>query len=134
MAAPRKLRTLVGIVGAGPAGLILSHPLHLQGIDSIAIESQARRLHRFEGGDGFDYRRQLADLDHVTTSRAGATSLAENYTGLPFDLPGECLGPARPPPSAPPTLAACCAPRCKGSRAPAASAVRSPPTTCAPLR
>ncbi len=48
-------------------------------------------LHRFEGGDGFEYRRQLAELDHVTTSRAAATSLAENYTGLPFDLPGERL-------------------------------------------
>jgi p-hydroxybenzoate 3-monooxygenase len=47
-------------------------------------------LHRFEDGDGFDYRRQLAELEHVTTSRAAATSLAENYTGLPFDLPGEC--------------------------------------------
>jgi p-hydroxybenzoate 3-monooxygenase len=48
-------------------------------------------LHRFEGDGGFDYRRQLAALEHVTTSRAAATSLAENYTGLPFDLPGECL-------------------------------------------
>ena len=48
-------------------------------------------LHRFEGGDGFDYRRQLAELEHVTASRAAATSLAENYTGLPFDLPGECV-------------------------------------------
>ncbi|HXB73187.1 MAG TPA: 4-hydroxybenzoate 3-monooxygenase [Candidatus Acidoferrales bacterium] len=48
-------------------------------------------LHRFEGGDGFDYRRQLAGLEHVTTSRAAATSLAENYTGLPFHLPGERL-------------------------------------------
>ena len=48
-------------------------------------------LHRFEGGDGFDYRRQLAELDQVTTSRAAATTLAENYTGLPFELPGERL-------------------------------------------
>jgi len=48
-------------------------------------------LHRFEGGGGFDYRRQLAELDHVTTSRAAAASLAENYTGLPFTLPGESL-------------------------------------------
>jgi p-hydroxybenzoate 3-monooxygenase len=48
-------------------------------------------LHRFEGGDGFDYHRQLAELDQVTTSRAAATALAENYTGLPFDLPGERL-------------------------------------------
>jgi p-hydroxybenzoate 3-monooxygenase len=46
-------------------------------------------LHRFDGGDGFDYRRQLAELDQVTTSRAAATTLAENYTGLPFELPGE---------------------------------------------
>ncbi|MGA2722617.1 MAG: 4-hydroxybenzoate 3-monooxygenase [Bryobacteraceae bacterium] len=46
-------------------------------------------LHRFEGDDGFDYHRQLAELDQVTTSRAAATLLAENYTGLPFDLPGE---------------------------------------------
>jgi p-hydroxybenzoate 3-monooxygenase len=48
-------------------------------------------LHRPEGGDGFDYRRQLAELEHVTTSRAAAASLAENYTGLPFELPGERL-------------------------------------------
>ena len=48
-------------------------------------------LHRFEGGDGFDYRRQLAELDQVTTSRAAAATLAENYTGIPFDLPGESL-------------------------------------------
>lgn len=46
-------------------------------------------LHRFEGSDGFDHRRQLAELDQVTTLRAAATILAENYTGLPFDLPGE---------------------------------------------
>jgi p-hydroxybenzoate 3-monooxygenase len=48
-------------------------------------------LHRFEDASGFDHRRQLAELDQVTTSRAAATTLAENYTGLPFDLPGEKL-------------------------------------------
>jgi p-hydroxybenzoate 3-monooxygenase len=48
-------------------------------------------LHRFEGGDGFDHRRQLAELDQVTSLRAAAVVLAENYTGLPFDLPGERL-------------------------------------------
>ena len=42
-------------------------------------------LHRFPGGDGFDHRRQLAELDYITGSRAGMTSLAENYAGLPFD-------------------------------------------------
>ena len=37
------LRTQVGIVGAGPAGLLLSHLLHLAGIESIVLESQTRR-------------------------------------------------------------------------------------------
>jgi p-hydroxybenzoate 3-monooxygenase len=42
-------------------------------------------LHRFENDNSFDRRRQLAELDYVTSSRAGAQTLAENYVGLPFD-------------------------------------------------
>jgi p-hydroxybenzoate 3-monooxygenase len=42
-------------------------------------------LHRFPGENSFDQRRQLAELDYVTTSYAAAQSLAENYVGLPFD-------------------------------------------------
>lgn len=42
-------------------------------------------LHRFEGDNGFDHRRQLAELDYVTSSRVAAQSLAENYVGLPLD-------------------------------------------------
>ena len=37
------LRTQVGIVGAGPAGLMLSHLLHRQGIDSIVVEARSRQ-------------------------------------------------------------------------------------------
>jgi p-hydroxybenzoate 3-monooxygenase len=37
-----KLRTQVGIVGAGPAGLVLSQLLHLRGIASIVIEARSR--------------------------------------------------------------------------------------------
>ena len=37
------MRTQVGIVGAGPAGLLLSHLLHLQGIDSVVLEARSRR-------------------------------------------------------------------------------------------
>lgn len=36
------MRTQVGIIGAGPAGLMLSHLLHLQGIDSIILENRSR--------------------------------------------------------------------------------------------
>ncbi len=42
-------------------------------------------LHRAPGGSEFDFRRQLAELDYVTSSRAAMTSLAENYAGLPWD-------------------------------------------------
>jgi p-hydroxybenzoate 3-monooxygenase len=37
-----KHRTQVGIVGAGPAGLLLSHLLALGGVDSIVIETRSR--------------------------------------------------------------------------------------------
>jgi p-hydroxybenzoate 3-monooxygenase len=36
------MRTQVGIVGAGPAGLFLSHLLHLQGIESVVLETRSR--------------------------------------------------------------------------------------------
>ncbi len=36
------MRTQVGIIGAGPAGLMLSHLLHLQGIESVILESRSR--------------------------------------------------------------------------------------------
>jgi p-hydroxybenzoate 3-monooxygenase len=42
-------------------------------------------LHLFPGDDGFDHRRQIAELDYLTSSRAGMTALAENYAGLPLD-------------------------------------------------
>jgi p-hydroxybenzoate 3-monooxygenase len=42
-------------------------------------------LHRFDTDNGFDQRRQLAELDYVTSSRAAAQSLAENYVGLPME-------------------------------------------------
>ena len=36
------MRTQVGIVGAGPAGLLLAHLLHLEGIDSVVLENRSR--------------------------------------------------------------------------------------------
>jgi p-hydroxybenzoate 3-monooxygenase len=43
-------------------------------------------LHRFPEDNAFDRRRQLAELDYITSSRAGAQSLAENYVGLDVSL------------------------------------------------
>jgi p-hydroxybenzoate 3-monooxygenase len=39
----KKIRTQVGIVGAGPAGLMLSHLLHLEGIESVVIENRSQQ-------------------------------------------------------------------------------------------
>jgi p-hydroxybenzoate 3-monooxygenase len=46
------MRTQVGIVGAGPAGLMLAHLLSLQGIESIVVESRSRTYveHRVRAG------------------------------------------------------------------------------------
>jgi len=42
-------------------------------------------LHLFDTDNAFDRRRQLAELDYVTSSRAAQQSLVENYVGLPMD-------------------------------------------------
>jgi p-hydroxybenzoate 3-monooxygenase len=42
-------------------------------------------LHRFPENTPFEYRMQLAELDFVTSSQAGARSLAEQYVGLPLE-------------------------------------------------
>ncbi|SDJ96833.1 p-hydroxybenzoate 3-monooxygenase [Nonomuraea maritima] len=41
-------------------------------------------LHTFEDDDAYMRRLQLSYLDYVTSSEAAATTLAENYVGLPF--------------------------------------------------
>jgi p-hydroxybenzoate 3-monooxygenase len=51
-------------------------------------------LHRTPGADDMEAELQLSQLRYVATSRAAATSLAENYTGYPA-LPASALMPAR---------------------------------------
>jgi p-hydroxybenzoate 3-monooxygenase len=41
-------------------------------------------LHTFPGSDPFQERLQISELNYVTTSRARAITLAENYVGLPL--------------------------------------------------
>jgi p-hydroxybenzoate 3-monooxygenase len=41
-------------------------------------------LHRFDPADTYQHRLQLAQLQYVTSSTAAATTLAENYVGLPL--------------------------------------------------
>jgi p-hydroxybenzoate 3-monooxygenase len=51
-------RTQVGIVGAGPAGLVLGHLLHLRGIDSVVLEDRSR--------DYVEQRVRAGVLEHGT--------------------------------------------------------------------
>ena len=46
------MRTKVGIIGAGPAGLMLAHLLDLEGIDSVVLEARSREYveHRVRAG------------------------------------------------------------------------------------
>jgi p-hydroxybenzoate 3-monooxygenase len=46
------VRTQVAIIGGGPAGLLLSHILHLNGVDNIVLERQSRAyvLERIRAG------------------------------------------------------------------------------------
>jgi p-hydroxybenzoate 3-monooxygenase len=46
------MRTQVAIIGAGPAGLLLSHLLHLRGIESVVLETRSRDYveHRVRAG------------------------------------------------------------------------------------
>jgi p-hydroxybenzoate 3-monooxygenase len=43
-------------------------------------------MHKFSE-EAFNHRIQLAELDYLSNSLAARTSLAENYVGLPFEIP-----------------------------------------------
>ena len=64
-------------------------------------------LHRTPGADEMEQQLQLSQLRYVVSSRAAATSLAENYTGfVPLPTGPLSTGPAptgAPPSGAPPT-------------------------------
>jgi p-hydroxybenzoate 3-monooxygenase len=61
--------TQVAIVGAGPAGLVLSHLLHLQGVSSIVIEARSR--------DYVENRLRAGVLEHATVDLFRKAGLAE---------------------------------------------------------
>src|SRR5262245_28655071 len=62
-------RTQVGIVGAGPAGLLLAHLLHLRGIDSVVVERRSREY--------VERRIRAGVLEHGTVDLLRETGLAD---------------------------------------------------------
>jgi p-hydroxybenzoate 3-monooxygenase len=80
------VRTQVGIVGAGPAGLLLSHLLHRQGIESAVLERRDRAY--------VEARVRAGVLEHGTVDtlretgvgkRMDAEGMAHQGTELRFD-------------------------------------------------
>jgi p-hydroxybenzoate 3-monooxygenase len=60
-------RTQVGIVGAGPAGLLLSHLLALAGVDSVVLERRSRHY--------VEHRVRAGVLEHSTAALLDACGL-----------------------------------------------------------
>ncbi|GIJ49440.1 4-hydroxybenzoate 3-monooxygenase [Virgisporangium aliadipatigenens] len=71
------MRTRVGIVGAGPAGLMLAHLLRLAGIDSVVLERRSREY--------VEKRVRAGVLEHPTVELLRETGAGERLDreGLP---------------------------------------------------
>src|SRR5689334_19284011 len=71
------MRTQVGIVGAGPAGLMLAHLLHRAGIESVVLENRSREY--------VEKRVRAGVLEHPTVELLRETGLAGRLDtqGLP---------------------------------------------------
>jgi p-hydroxybenzoate 3-monooxygenase len=75
-------------VGAGPAGLVLAHLLHLKGIDSVVLESQSRAY--------LEHRVRAGVLEQGTADLLGAIGVGERlqreglvHEGIELQFEGE---------------------------------------------
>ncbi|MBN9109189.1 MAG: 4-hydroxybenzoate 3-monooxygenase [Pseudonocardia sp.] len=73
------MRTQVGIVGAGPAGLLLSHMLARRGVDSVVIEARSREY--------VEQRVRAGVLEHPTAELLRAEEVGDRMDarGMPHD-------------------------------------------------
>jgi p-hydroxybenzoate 3-monooxygenase len=80
--------TKVAIVGAGPAGLLLSHMLHLRGIDSVVVEVRSRAEIESTIRAGV---LEQGTVDLLTETGVGARMKAEGalHHGIDFAFGGE---------------------------------------------
>ncbi|MDE2514905.1 MAG: 4-hydroxybenzoate 3-monooxygenase [Rhodospirillales bacterium] len=76
-------RTQVGIIGAGPAGLVLSHLLARHGIDSVVLEARARAY--------VENRIRAGVLEQTTVDLLRALGLAGRLERIAEDHPGVVL-------------------------------------------
>ncbi|MSQ51859.1 MAG: 4-hydroxybenzoate 3-monooxygenase [Betaproteobacteria bacterium] len=81
-------RTQIAIIGAGPAGLVTSHLLHLQGIESVVLERRSR--------DFVEKRLRAGMLEQRTVDLLISTGVGERlkreamvHSGVNFQFGGE---------------------------------------------
>ena len=79
-----RFETQVGIIGAGPAGLMLSHLLHLNGIGSIVLEARSRAY--------CEERVRAGVLEHTSVEMLRETGVAERLDRLGLRHEGIELG------------------------------------------
>jgi p-hydroxybenzoate 3-monooxygenase len=82
------METEVGIVGAGPAGLVLSHLLHREGIDSVVLEQRSRSYVETRVRAGV---LEQGSTDLLRETGVGARMLAEGavHEGVNLQFDGE---------------------------------------------
>src|SRR5690554_3005043 len=82
------MKTKVGIIGAGPAGLMLAHLLHLQGIETVVIERHSREdiERRVRGGV-----LERGTVDVMNATGVGDRMMKEGHyhEGIRFRFGGE---------------------------------------------
>ena len=81
------MRTQVGIIGAGPAGLLLSRLLALQGVDSVVLENRSRDYVEARIRAGI---LEQHTVDTLVTSGVGARLKREGleHRGIHLQYPG----------------------------------------------
>ncbi len=77
------MRTQVAIIGAGPAGLLLSHMLYLRGIDSVVVESRSREAIEATIRAGV---LEQSTVDLMTEIGAGERMKREGFVHHGFEL------------------------------------------------
>ena len=73
------MRTQVGIIGAGPAGLLLSRLLQLQGVDTVVLENRSREYVEAR------IRAGILEQHTVQTLRDAGVGARLDREGLPHD-------------------------------------------------
>jgi p-hydroxybenzoate 3-monooxygenase len=81
-------KTRIGIIGAGPAGLMLAHLLHQNGIESVILESRSREYveNRIRAGI-LEY--EVAELMRATGLGERMDSVGSRHDGTNFLVNGE---------------------------------------------